>query len=1148
MTSLLNSINPQNNATVSASAGTGKTWLLVSRLIRLLLSGAQADSIIAITFTRKAAAEMQTRLSQRLLELATCEEQVLIQLLQQLGADTRTESLKQARNLYEQLLHATEPIRISTFHAFCQDILRRFPLEADVPPGFTLSETTADLETMAWDSLVAEATQAPDQPLAKSLEILFENCNGIFNTKNSLFEFLNHRSDWWAYTDESDSPVEFAVTNLKHQLDINPDSEPLSHFFDSELMSGIEQFITLLNMHPIKNNADSVESLSHTLSAIEQHAFKDALAYLKNAFLTKKGDAKVRKETSVQAKKMGEKGQQRFLELHQSICDKIFAVQDKIARLHTYQINQGWYTAGARLLYHYQHIKLEQRLLDFADLEWKTYTLLNNSDNAQWVQYKMDQRIDHLLIDEFQDTNPTQWRLILPLLEEFASREGDKQRSAFIVGDSKQSIYRFRRANPKLLTTAQQWLEKNMQAIAQPLNKSWRSAPAIIEFINRVFSDGPLAEQLVSYSTHDTHQQELWGHAELLPLIESEVIEEEESPSTHAELRNSLLEPRILKEDTRYQQEANIIVEKIQTLIREKTIVGKRDEARPLEYGDIIILLRQRTHAQAYQQALRDAQIPYIGTERGTLLDSLEVRDIVALLDVLYTPYNNLSLATVLSSPIFSCNPKDLMDLASLESGHWMHRLHVLSTNLTKDSTLHRANRLLSQWQTLAGSLPVHDLLDRIYNEGDVLNRYQAAFPAQMRQRVVANLVRFIELALEVDSGRYPSIGLFLTRLRTLSIKRQDSPDEAPADLSQSCVHVMTIHGAKGLEAPVVFLADSAVDSKPKSAYQSLVDWPSSAAKPLHFFLSSRKEDLDSFSQGIIQQNQQADFREQTNLLYVALTRAKQILYVSGCRPHRSRSLGWYGAIRQQLISTSEDHSAENEGVEDFSTPIVIESGEKIQLKSLPKTEKQNELIVVDPRLSQPIELQNANIQIAPSHAAQFSTEATTSANNEFQEEFEEEDNRVRGIIIHRFLELLNEGTTKKNLLNELDQQKFSTIPTESIERYAEHAIAVFTNPQHKNIFSPNHYQKAYNEVAIQYLDNEKTVHGYIDRLVIYEDSISVIDYKTHQDLSEDKQQILVKYYRPQMELYVRGVERLWPEKKVRGLLLFCEDRRVLEV
>ncbi|MCF6339104.1 MAG: UvrD-helicase domain-containing protein [Gammaproteobacteria bacterium] len=1114
---------PEHNATVNASAGTGKTWLLVTRLIRLLLAGARADGILAVTFTRKAATEMQTRLNARLLELAQSEPARLKALLQQIDAPTDAVTLKRATTLYEDLLRSPFTVKTTTFHAFCQDILRRFPLEAGIPPGFELLESTAELKRAAWDALCADASRHPQSKNAQAIETLFESCNGLANTQTALNRFLDHRSDWWAFTESQTDPLGFAMQTLSTQLNVSATDKPETDFFNAAMLTLFTEFVGLLQKHPGKKNAAALDAL--TIARDENEKPDIRFAQCCKAFLTASGTPLARKESKAQAKSMGDTGQQRFLELHQQICEQIAHTLNIRNAMDTLCRTSAWYQAGSALLAQYQQLKAEQRLLDFADLEWQAYRLLNHSDNVQWIQYKLDQRIDHLLIDEFQDTNPTQWRLILPLLEELAANENRHSRSVFLVGDNKQSIYRFRRADPELFVTAQDWLDTQLDAITQPLDTSWRSAEAIMTLVNRVFGEGPLHQQLMQFSTHATHHPQLWGQVEFLPLI---AIADDETGNTDnvsgdtcAPLRNPLQTPRLLKQDQRHLEEGRLVAKKIRHLIDNNTLTGPANAARSLNYGDIIILLRHRTHASDYEKALREADIPYIGANRGTLLQSLEAQDLVRLLSLLVTPFNNLGLASVLRSPLFDCSHEDLIALASHTDGQWIDRLTAIIALGSKSNALQRAHTLLSRWREQVDTLPVHDLLDRIYCEGDVLNRYHSAYPAHLQHRVAANLTRFIELALEIDSGRYPSIGRFVSRLHTLQQQEQDAPDEGSPLQAGSRVRLMTIHAAKGLEAPVVFLVDSTNVRNNSVAHQAIVDWPAQAPRPASFLLAGTKEQQDTFTQNILDQHAKAETREDANLLYVAITRPKQFLFISGCQPRRGSALGWYGFLQAPFVETAEEPS---------TTGWTFTSGQPATHTA--ETTTVSEAVTVPQNKIQPLVLEKSKSNIAPSNvSANLATPLTSH--------MADPDACTRGIAIHRMLQLLSEQATDipQRVATELD------LPTDDdlLTTWFNSANTVFHSATFNHLFDPAQFIRAHNEVPLHYTNEGQSVYGIIDRLVISKKCIWLVDYKTHHIDNAAKLDALAKHYQPQLNYYRIGIQRLWPTLPIEAGLLFTD-------
>jgi ATP-dependent helicase/nuclease subunit A len=734
----------------------------------------------------------------------------------------------------------------------------------------------------------------------------------------------------------------------------------------------------------------------------------------------------------------------------------------------------------------------------------------------------------------------------VPLLEELAAGQNERQRSVFLVGDRKQSIYGFRRAAPELFDAAQDWMRQSLDAVSQPLSTSWRSAPAIMQCVNWVFGDGPLSRHIHQFDTHDTYHKNLWGRVEILPLVEeiAKTPVEKTEPQT---LRNPLNMPRPETEDTRHYEEGRLVAAKILSLVSQPTLIGKDKEVRKLDYKDIMILLRHRTHASAYERALREARIPYVGAERGTLLDTLEIRDMIALLETLVTPYNNLAQAVVLRSPIFSCSNEQLMMLAQLQQGTWLQRLQAIAQQQSPPPELLRAHKLLPGWNALAGILPVHDLLDRIYNQGNILNRYEASYPSHLKQRVRANLSRFIELALEVDSGRYPSIGNFLSRLKFLRDQTQNGPDEVAASDSQSRVRIMTIHASKGMEAPVVFLADACNSENSAKAYQAFVDWPAEQPRPHSYLLIPPKKRQDDTMQQWLARNREKEFKEESNLLYVALTRAKQILFISGCEPNRGNNLGWYGQIREQL--------GFHLGLEEMNDQhgIVYQTGEPPQIEA-------QESLIQGQNAAAPIAATNNHLkgpfprvgvvkEIAPSYERPIAAGATTENSGPHMSETMcgeksvlDEDKQTKGNTIHSILHLLCEHVAETDVIERIRAEYGLNLRADPWSQWLAEAKRVITNPAWEFLYNPTHYKFAYNEVPLMYRQNADTVYGFIDRLVVTDERLIVVDYKTHAVQKQSDVDLQTTRYIPQLRLYKQGIAKCWPNTPIDCYLLFTHN------
>lgn len=1102
MTNPLLAADPQQNAIVKASAGVGKTYLLVTRLIRLLLDDVPPDAILAITFTRKAAAEMQTRLYERLYELAISDETKTKALLTNIGIEPDNTLLNRAQTLYEKILQSPRQVRCTTFHAFCQDILQRFPLESDVPPGFELLEDVATYQQTAWELLYDEATREPESPAAQALETLFDLTGGLDNTRTALDAFLEQRADWWAYTGFTADPIAYATQSLNDQLAYEPSSNIYSSLFNPTVKENLIRIAELWAMHDNKTNLNRVDLLHKLLSndvfhnvELDASDHEEAFNQLWNIIHDTKNQVRERAPKPARAKKMTPAGEDEFLQLFADAAKLLVATKEKRNIQYNSQLNTAWYIAGNRLVEIFQQIKAEQRLLDFTDLEWKTYQLLNHSDNALWVQYKLDQRIRHLLVDEFQDTNPTQWNLLLPIIEEFEF-QNEESRSVFIVGDEKQSIYSFRRADPLLLHQASHWLQEHLQGEEFPMDRSRRSSPEIMTLVNCIFSPPEKQSLLPDFTLHSTHLETMPGWINLLPLIEVEDIDEEPPY-----FRNPLEEPRPETIDP-FFQEGQLIAQTINELVENHYSIEDTNP-RPARYGDIMLLVRSRKHVKQFEKAFREAHIPYISNNKGTLFNCREVQDMIALLTVLHSPYNDVALATVLRSPIFHCSSEDLLYFYESErKTSWYEQLNQATAEAPPPIQL--AQHSLSKWRQLALKLPIHDMLDKIYYEMDLVQQYVANFPTHLAERVQNNLSQFLSLALQIDSGRYPSLGRFLARLEHLR-QLDASPDEAGSQ-AQNAVRILTIHASKGLESPIVFLADTC-DAK-KSAqrhYKAIVEWPQNERKPTAFRICPVKDYYEPSLQKQLDNISTKEQAEDANLLYVALTRARQAVYVSGTsydgKPH-----GWY-----QLI---QDHWP----VESNTLPSVCE-----HLTTEGET--------------------NANQVISLPDLFHGSTEAPQQGDS-----LDPEESQDRGIIIHRALDLLTQATTDNNTVLKQLFNEFADIDKNTIQALCEEAEQVVNFPSFQHFFDPTTISQAFNEIPMQKTENNQVTQGIIDRLVIDEHFCYIIDYKTHDNCDKRQLPLIAQTYQAKMQFYRQMTHKIWPEKTKKCIIVFTHFLEAIEL
>ncbi|MEO6974423.1 MAG: UvrD-helicase domain-containing protein [Gallionella sp.] len=1075
-------LDPKHSVVVEACAGSGKTWLLVSRIVRLLLAGVPPGEILAITFTRKAAQEMQARLHEWLHLLAVQDDDTVREFLRERGLDKIDDALQaKARGLYRDALLAQPAITISTFHGWFMQIIQRAPLNAGVPAGMQLLERTSALREEAWQALADSLRAAPDGETAQYMQWLFAEF-GLHSTRALLENFVHKRAEWWAYTQGRDDAVAWATEQLRSELEVDDiEFDPLADWG----MCGNSEELLFAFVRQLAGNgtAKQQENAGELERAWTDNAESERFAKMWPLLFTQAGEPRKLKATKNQ-------DQVVFAVALNNLQASLQAARDELTEIEALRMNRAALYCGAALLEHYQELKLRSQQMDFTDLEWQVCRMLNQSDCAEYMQYKLDSRYRHVLLDEFQDTNPLQWQILQSWFA--ASASVDSRPTVFVVGDPKQSIYRFRRADARLFGVVREFLQREFGAHYLTQNETRRNAPAVLDAVNSVFSEHPGG--FADFEKHIAHYRELSGHVGVLQLATTEKTEAEVSSERRLILRNPLTTPRNEEQSGARELEAEQFAELIADIVANWSVLDN-GKLRRAGYRDIMVLVRKRTHLRVYEHALRARHIPFLTSRRGGLLDTLEAEDIQALLTFLITPFANLELAQALRSPVFSCSDEDLMQIANKEQDKRDKMqgdnllapcsLHLVTkswwTSLqnmeSPSATLQRARELLKNWLALADKLPVHDLLDRIYFEGDLLHRYAAALPAGLHETVRANLQAFMEIALNVDAGRYPSLPRFLAELRELRAAENESPDEGRVGEVGNALRIYTVHEAKGLEAPIVWLLDANDMQGKTDSYSVLLDWQPNVPQPAHFSLFSDKRGRGAKRAPYFDADEAYAQREEMNLLYVAMTRAKQALLVSGNGEPIETS--WYGRIAHVVKLDV--------------NPLLVAGGSVVPAPEKPP-------VIVDAALLRPFPTGKRALRITPE--------------------------QQRGTWLHALLQhMAPPGTAADKAV----LQTRCCIPVGEMEILWQQARALLQHASLQRFFDPQHYLSASNEMP--YVNAAGELRR-IDRLVEYDDEVWVLDYKTGEAADPAP-------YREQMAEYRSAMQSVYAGKKIRCALLF---------
>ncbi len=857
--------DPSRSVVVEACAGAGKTWMLVSRILRALLEGAKPQEVLAITFTRKAAGEMRQRLNDWLEAFgdARCGDAEREAALRMRGMDAAQARLLAPRlaGLQAELLQSGRAPQIHTFHRWFFQLLRAAPLELLGELGLSadmqLVEDWADHESEVYRRFHAAVMQDP------SLRDDFDTLVGQHG-RGQLRKWLD--AAW-------QKRVELALTDAAGRLEDSVPPAASQWAFCAGLVHPSERLDA-----PLVRQA--LDELACELCAKSGATAQKQGGLLRQALSLPGGDAPGRLQ-AVRAALYTAAGTLRKnidtagLPLAAAHLDDIHAACEQ---QDAHERHMRMVRLSRRLLGELAAYKRQRGLTDMADLELCALRLLRDASLSGWVQERLDTQVRYLLVDEFQDTSPLQWHALHAWLSSYAGAgggaSGARPPSVFIVGDPKQSIYRFRRAEPKVFEAAQAFVRQALDGLMLACDHTHRNAPGVLSAVNAVFGAAQSQGEYAGFRPHTTEKAALGaeaGQGAVWALPPDDGAGEGDGGPASAsaagdDWRDSLATPRVEPEEARRQAEARQVARAVAQLVREEGVPPR----------DIKVLSRKRAVLAAVQQELQALGLPFAAVGDYRLAGHIVARDLLALLDALVSPQHRLSLAHALRSPVFGVGDDDLTALAeasraSQPPGHWWAALMAMPA---PSPALGRAAALLSRWQAAARQLPPHDLLDRIVSEGEVAERVAAAFPASARRQALAVVDALLEQSLTLDGARYATPYRFVRALRRRAI-------EVAAPVPAQAVELLTVHGAKGLESPWVFLMDTDPPPPAADTVTALVDWPVEEAAPLVCGFVYATRQCPPSLQPLLAREQEARLREELNGLYVAMTRAESQLVVS---------------------------------------------------------------------------------------------------------------------------------------------------------------------------------------------------------------------------------------------------------------------------
>lgn len=1119
------------SAWVSASAGAGKTRVLRDRVLRLLLAGVAPQRVLCLTFTKAAAAEMARRINAELGDWAILDGAALRKRLAALlGADPPDDATRRARQLFAHVLEAPGGMKIMTIHAFCQSVLRRFPLEAGVVPHFQVMEErdAGELLEDAKAELLASAHMDDGE-----LGLAVANVAGRVHEMRfpDLLNEISRARAPFADMLQDFGDLDGVRARIAEILDVAPDTDPAAVLQSACAEAAIDG-AALRHAVGVLAEGSSGDSkraalLGDWLAGDADRRAEGFEAYAL-AYLTQQGEP--RKQLATKA----------IREKHPDVDaalraegDRLMAVRELLRKADLYQANSALVRLAAELVARYEARKAASGRLDYDDLIARTRALLRGDGAAAWVLFKLDGGIDHVLIDEAQDTNPEQWDVVLALVEEFfaglgagdeaTEAAGLPARSVFAVGDGKQSIYSFQGADPSRFETVRKFLAARAEEARRAwknvaLDFSFRSSRPVLEVVDRVFAAPRAGAGVVDPDApvqHTPLRTKAAGRVELWPPLLVDKLDDPEpwKPPVDPVTRTGAME-----------QLAELIAVRTADWLASGEML--ESQGRPIEAGDIMVLVRQRgDFVEALVRAFKARNVPVAGVDRMVLSEQIAVMDLLALGAFLLLPEDDLTLATLLKSPLIGFDEDLLFALAHDrgEASLW----RALAQNRDAHALFAEAHDLLS------------DLLARVDFERPY-ELYAGALARGGRARLFARLGpdaadpidEFLSLALTYERSHAPTLQGFLHWVAA-------GQAEVKRDLDQTsgAVRVMTVHGAKGLEAPIVFLPDTT--RLPRMLPNIL--WGEDA-RGAYFLWLPRADDADIRAQALRDEVRARRDEEYRRLLYVAMTRAEERLYVCGWNAPAEGS--WYDLIRPAMASVArvvEDPVLAS--IVTDETPVLRLSAPQRGAVAQAGTAAPAPIAAPPVWLRQPAPPEPTPPRpLAPSNPGEDPPVRAPVGPDEDGARF------VRGNILHRLLQWLPALAPE---VRRDSARRYLARPGLDLDAAAQAELAgevmeVLESADFAHLFGP----ESLAEVSITGTATAPdgtifVISGQIDRLVISDGRVAIVDYKSNRPPPAQATAVAPIYLR-QMAAYRHVIQETWPERAVDAYLLWTDAPRLM--
>ena len=1115
--------DPGVSAWVAANAGSGKTHVLAQRVINLLLAGIAPEKILCLTFTKAAAANMAKRVFDTLGRWTTLDDEALDAAIGIRPGRMPAARRALARRLFARALETPGGLKVQTIHAFCTQLLHQFPFEANVAARFTVLDETAQmqlLEDLTLEALL-EGASAPESLLGRALGIAM-TAGADQTFRDVVREAINRRDAFINWRMRAGS-VEDAVAELSRALGIAP--EDTLESIEAEFFAGLlipETEWPAIAAALARGNKTDVEQAQRFTALIGLTGANRIELYLE-IFCTDEGNP--RKSIVTKAIKDAQ-----LVELLNAEQRRVCEILERRNAVVCRDRSASLLTVADAVLRRYAAEKERRGLLDYDDLIDKTLSLLNNVD-AAWVHYKLDLGIDHVLIDEAQDTSDKQWEIVRRLVAEFTAGKGarDLTRTVFAVGDEKQSIFSFQDAAPKLFALMRRHFERayrdsGLDFVAREFKHSFRSGASVLAAVDQVFKVQAMAASV-------TADADGFPPHIALPDAPPSVVEiwEPEKPDERKEIEGWDAPFDTVSETSPRVKLAQRIARAVRRLVESGAPVGI--DRRAARYGDVLVLVRQRGPLfEAIIRALKNEHVEVAGADRLVLTEHIAVMDLIALADALLLPADDLALAAVLRSPLFGFSDEDLFEIAADRGPRSLHA--ALKRKSSEREIFAQATARLDALREAAQCQSPFAFYASVLGAGGGRRSFHARLGAEANDA----LDEFLNLALDYERREIPSLQGFIAWLRAAraEVKRD-------MEIARDEVRVMTVHGAKGLEAPVVILADTMTQpSGPRPP--RLLELPDGAV-----IWAGRKDDdvppVAAARQAALSEAED----EYRRLLYVAMTRAADRLIVCGADGERQRPKGcWYDLVVEPL------------------RPFLIEdndNGEKIWRfrKEPPAAAAKASTAAVPAAIARspefppwlrrpPAREAQRSVPISPSEA--FEEDLGGAVAYSRASPAERRKALARGRIVHRLMQSLPDippAGRKAAIEHYLKNAAADFAPAERAEM-AQHVLTILNDLIFADLFAPGSRAEV---PIVGRLGREGApalgVAGQVDRLAVTRDLVLIADYKTDRAPPSRLAEVPDRYA-GQLALYRAILGGVYPGKTIRAALIFTEVPLVIEL